>query len=73
MNFRHLENCSSGQSKHAEPADMQGTVRAGAAGLSLVRRGSWAIAEAGATTARGSTWTAAGVQRVLRRLPARHK
>jgi DNA invertase Pin-like site-specific DNA recombinase len=29
--------------------------------------------EAGATTARGSTWTAAAVQRVLRRLPARHK
>jgi DNA invertase Pin-like site-specific DNA recombinase len=29
--------------------------------------------EAGATTARGATWTAAAVQRVLRRLPARHK
>jgi hypothetical protein len=29
--------------------------------------------EAGATTARGSTWTAAAVQRVLRRLLARHK
>jgi hypothetical protein len=29
--------------------------------------------DAGATTPRGSTWTAAAVQRVLRRLPARHK
>jgi hypothetical protein len=29
--------------------------------------------KAGATMARGSTWTAAAVQRVLRRLPARHK
>jgi hypothetical protein len=30
--------------------------------------------EQGATTARrGSTWTAAAVQRVLRRLPARYK
>jgi hypothetical protein len=44
--------------------------RAGAVSLRSIAA---QLNEAGATTARGSTWTAAAMQRVLRRQPARHK
>jgi hypothetical protein len=57
----------------ADTADVDMRRAARVAGAVSLRAIAAHLNDAGATTARGSTWTAAAAQRVLRRLPARHK